>query len=204
MRIWASWLGIIGLAVSSAVWSATVPTVLVLGDSLSAGYGIATEQGWVALLEQKLKKQGRYRVVNASISGETTAGGLARLSNSLQVHKPRIVIIELGANDGLRALPVAALKANLTTMIQLARRANAVPVLLEMRIPSNYGPRYTQDFTQAFSDVAQTQGVRLVPFFLRGFAADPQAFQDDGIHPSARVQSQMLDAVWPTLAPLLP
>lgn len=179
-------------------------TVLVLGDSLSAGYGLDAGTGWVWLLEQKLKSEGLpHKLVNASVSGETSAGGLARLPALMDRHKPQIVLIELGGNDGLRALPVQQLEENLERMVDKVRKANAVPVLFAMRIPENYGPAYTEAFTHAFAEVAQARKVPLVPFFLAAIATDASAFQDDHIHPNAASQTKLLDAVWPSLAPLL-
>lgn len=183
---------------------AASPVLLVLGDSLSAGYGLAASQGWVSLLQQRLKTQGAdYRVVNASVSGDTTAGGLSRLPNALQTHRPSLVLIELGGNDGLRGLPIRQLQQNLEKLIALTRASGATPVLLEMRIPSNYGPAYTESFSRAFGSAAAKGGATLVPFFLAPIAADAGNFQDDGIHPNAASQPRMLDAVWPSLQPLL-
>lgn len=180
------------------------PVILVLGDSLSAGYGLDAGTGWVALLEQKLKTQGfAHRVVNASISGETTAGGLARLPRLLDRHRPRLVLVELGGNDGLRALPLTALRANLERIVDLSTQSGATAVLFEMRIPENYGATYTEAFARTFGQVAGHKTVPLVPFLLASFASDPNAFQPDGIHPSAAVQPKILDTVWPAIAPLL-
>jgi len=180
------------------------PVVLVLGDSLSAGYGLDANTGWVHLLEQKLKSQGfSHAVVNASISGETTAGGLARLPTLLDRHKPKLVLVELGGNDGLRALPLKSLRTNLERIVDTTSTAGATAVLFEMRIPENYGLTYTEAFTRLFTEVASAKKVPLVPFLLAPFATDPAAFQPDGIHPSAAVQPQILDAVWPSLEPLL-
>jgi len=181
------------------------PTILVLGDSLSAAYGVPKAQGWVALLQQRLSDRGYpQRVVNASISGETTVGGLNRLPALLDRHTPQLVLIELGANDGLRGLALEQLTANLRRMAALSRKAGAVPVLFEMRIPSNYGPQYANGFTASFHAAAKAEKAAVVPFFLAAIALDPEAFQDDGIHPRAAVQSQLLDAVWPTLERALP
>ena len=192
----------VGLLLAGAAQAA--PTILVLGDSLSAGYGLSAEQGWVSLLRQRLANQGyAHQVVNASISGDTTAGGLARLPAALRTHQPALVLIELGANDGLRGLPVAQMQANLSKLSSMVRASGAEPVLFEMLIPSNYGPAYTQAFTRAFGATARTERAALVPFFLSAIAADVRNFQDDGIHPTAAAQSKMLDAVWPTLKPLL-
>ncbi len=181
------------------------PRILVLGDSLSAAYGIPLQRGWVALLQARLQAAGYpQRVVNASVSGETTAGGLSRLPALLERHRPHWVLIELGANDGLRGLPLARLEANLRQMAQLVRAAGAQPVLFEMRIPTNYGAAYSEGFRRSFAAVAAATDATLVPFFIGAFATDPGAFQDDGIHPTAAVQPRMLDAVWPLLRPLLP
>lgn len=180
------------------------PTILVLGDSLSAGYGISARDGWVSLLERRLKDQGfPHRVVNASISGDTTAGGLSRLPALLERHTPALVLVELGANDGLRGQPVAQMKKNLVAIAAKARDKKAQAVLFEMRIPSNYGARYTEQFTAAFGELAKAQKLPLVPFFLMPIATDPAQFLDDGIHPTAAAQPKLLDAVWPTLKPLL-
>ena len=170
------------------------PVIVVLGDSLSAAYGIDARQGWVSL---------PHRVVNASVSGETTAGGLARLPRLLQRHTPDWVLIELGGNDGLRGLPVPELQRNLTRMVALSQAAGARPVLFEMMIPSNYGPAYTGQFAKSFRTVAEASGAALVPFMLAPFATDPDAFLADGIHPKAASQPAMLNVVWATLGPLL-
>ena len=179
-------------------------TILVLGDSVSAGYGIKVEEGWVALLQQRLRQQGYgYRVINASVSGETTTGGLTRLPRALARHKPAIVVLELGGNDGLRGLPLATTRANLVRMIQLSQQAGARVVLVGMKIPPNYGPRYTQGFEQIFSDLAREYRLPLVPFLLDKVALTAGMMQDDGLHPTARGQPVMLDNVWPTLRGVL-
>lgn len=180
-------------------------TLLVFGDSLSAGYGLDAGSGWVSLLERRLETQAPgWKVVNASVSGETTAGGLSRLPATLDRVKPALVLIELGGNDALRGGKLDAMRDNLGHMVDLARKAGATPVVFEMRIPENYGPIYTRDFYTSFGTVAKAKRVPLVPFFLAAVATDrPRWFQDDGIHPNAGAQPQMLDAVWPTLAPLL-
>lgn len=180
------------------------PVILVLGDSLSAGYGLDVRDGWVFLLEQKLKSQALpHAVVNASVSGETTSGGLARLPALLDRHRPQMVLVELGGNDGLRALPIKAMRANLERIVDTSAQAGATAVLFEMQIPANYGPTYAQQFTRTFTEVAQAKKVPLVPFLLSDFATDPRAFQDDGIHPSAAAQPRILDTIWPALRPLL-
>lgn len=174
--------------------------MLVLGDSLGAAYGIPAEQGWVALLQQRLDRAGYpARVVNASVSGETTAGGLARLPALLERYRPRWVLVELGGNDGLRALPLPRLRDNLRQISVLSRKAGARPVFFEMRIPTNYGAEYANGFSASFAEVARAAKAPLVPFFLGAIATDPAAFQDDGLHPTAAVQTTLLDAVWPTL-----
>jgi acyl-CoA thioesterase-1 len=184
---------------------AEAPVILVFGDSISAGYGLTrVEQGWVELLRTRLKEQGYgYTVVNASVSGETTAGGLARLPRALQLHHPKIVVLELGGNDGLRALPVAQMRANLTQMVELSVAAGAKVLLLGMRIPPNYGPDYTEQFRQSFSQVANAGKVPLVAFLLNDIALTPGLMQDDGIHPNAQGQPKLLGNVWPALQPLL-
>jgi acyl-CoA thioesterase I len=184
---------------------AEMPTILVFGDSISAGYGLPrVEQGWVALLQAKLLKEGYgYEVVNASVSGETTAGGLARLPRALSLHHPSIVILELGGNDGLRALPIAPMRANLARMAELSTAAGAKIVLVGMRIPPNYGPQYTEQFSRVYAQLAHDEHLALVPFVLDGVALTPTLMQDDGIHPNGAGQPRLLDNVWPALAPLL-
>jgi acyl-CoA thioesterase I len=175
-----------------------------MGDSLSAAYGIPLQAGWVKLLEQRLAQEGYpHRVVNASIAGETAAGGLRRLPAALDTHRPQLVLLQLGANDGLRGLPLEELRRNLTDMVRVSRSAGAEPVLFEMHIPPNYGPVYTQRFHQTIVEVARELDVALVPFLLAEIALDPDMFLDDGIHPSAQAQPRLLDAVWPVLATLL-
>lgn len=185
--------------------SAATPVILVFGDSISAGYGLPhVEEGWVALLQAKLKDQGYgYQVVNASVSGETTAGGLARLPRALSLHHPAIVILELGGNDGLRALPVTQMRGNLSRMVELAAAASAKVLLLGVRIPPNYGPEYTAQFAQVYSDLARDKKLPFVPFLLNGIALAPNLMQTDGIHPNQSGQARLLDNVWPTLQALL-
>ena len=189
----------------SAAAGAADKTILVWGDSISAGYGLDADTGWVHLLERRLQTQAKgYAVVNASVSGETTAGGLSRLPAALDKVHPDIVLLELGGNDGLRAQPLDAMRANLDKMIDLSLAAHARPVLFEMYIPRNYGPVYADRFTKVFGELAQQRKVPLVPFLMAGLVAEHDRwFQDDGIHPNASAQPQLLDAVWPTLAPLL-
>ena len=196
----------LGLVTSTAraQGTAAAPLILVLGDSISAAYGLDAGQGWVRLLEQKLKSHGApHRVVNASVTGETTAGGLARLPGLLERHKPSVVLVELGGNDGLRALPVKAMRGNLERIVELTRGAGAEPALFEMRIPDNYGPAYTDAFARVFAEISRDRKVPMVPIERMRFVADPSTFQEDGIHPGPAAQPQILDAVWPTLAPLL-
>ncbi len=199
------------LFILAVLWLAAIParaetpTILVFGDSISAGYGLPrVEQGWVALLQAKLKKEGYgYEVVNASVSGETTGGGLARLPRALSLHHPSIVILELGGNDGLRALPIAPMRANLARMAELSTAAGAKVVLVGMRIPPNYGPQYTEQFSRVYAQIAHDEHLALVPFLLDGVALTPTLMQDDGIHPNGAGQPRLLENVWPALAPLL-
>lgn len=182
-------------------------TLLVVGDSLSAEYGLPRGSGWVALLEKRLQRDKlAWRVVNASISGDTTSGGRARLPALLQQHKPAVVVIELGGNDALRGLPLASTEDNLLAMTRAAKAAGARVLLLGMLVPPNYGRSYVEDFSRLFAKVAKAEQSALVPFFLAGIAdgPDPEAlFQPDRIHPKAEAHPKMLDNVWPTLRPLL-
>ena len=173
-----------------------------LGDSLSAEYGIGRGEGWVKLLEQRIASKG-WGIVNASISGETTAGGLARLPALLAKHRPGITIIELGANDALRGLQMAATQANLQRMTVLAREAGSRPLLVGMMMPPNFGPAYARQFSDMFRRVAADEQAALVPFLLEGFADDLSWFQPDRIHPTAKAQPRMLDNVWPVLSGML-
>lgn len=197
------------LSLWSALWTGVVradkaPTILVFGDSLSAGYGIDVNSGWVQLLRDRLKVQGYpHQVVNGSVSGETSAGGLSRLPATLQRHSPDIVLLELGANDGLRGLPPDAMRKNLEAMVEASQNAGASVVLFEMRLPPNYGSEYTQRFRAVFHTVAEDSGAILLPFFMAGIARDPANFQADRAHPTAAAQPALLDAIWPTLEPLL-
>ena len=179
-------------------------TLLVLGDSLSAGYGIKSGSGWVNLLDQRLNTEGYdYRVINASVSGETTAGGRARLPALLKTHQPTVVIIELGANDGLRGLPILQLRSNLKAMILAAQSAKAKVLLVGMQIPPNYGDLYTNQFTSSFTDLANTHRVKFVPFFLEKVALDSSLLQSDNLHPNERAQPLLLNTLWPQLKLLL-
>lgn len=191
-------------SLSFTATAAAAGTLLVFGDSLSAGYGIRQEAAWPSLLQKRLaEKRVDYSVVNASISGETTAGGRSRIAEAIGRQRPSIVIIALGANDGLRGLPVPAMKENLTAMIRAARTAKARVVLVGMRLPPNYGPQYTKDFDAAFRDVARAEKAALLPFLLEPIALDRDAFQADGLHPVAAVQPKLLDHVWAALKPML-
>jgi acyl-CoA thioesterase-1 len=193
------------LIVASASAHAEAPVILVFGDSISAGYGLArVELGWVELLKTRLNAQGYgYQVVNASVSGETTAGGLARLPRALELHHPKIVILELGGNDGLRALPIPQMRDNLTQIIELASAAGAKVLVLGMRMPPNYGQQYTDQFAMVFSDLARDKKIPLVPFLLTDIALSPTLLQGDDIHPNAAGQPVLLENVWPALKPLL-
>jgi acyl-CoA thioesterase-1 len=179
-------------------------TIVVLGDSLSAGYGIKIQEGWVNLLGKRLASEGYgYSVVNASVSGETTQGGLARLARVLESHKPAIVIVELGANDGLRGLPLSASRENLRQIVERSQAAKARVVLVGMVIPPNYGARYGQEFRDMFAALAAKYPVAFVPFFLDQVALKPDLMQADGLHPNALGQPQLLQNLWPKLKPLL-
>ena len=181
-----------------------LPVLLVLGDSLSAEYGISRGEGWVNLLERRINNKGpEWQVFNASISGETTAGGLSRLPDLLQQKKPQLVIIELGANDALRGLALSSSEKNLRTMVQLSLKAKAKVLLLGMRIPSNYGATYSKQFANMYSTIATAENISLVPFFLKGVAEKPELFQADRLHPRAEAQTILLQNVWGKLTPLL-
>jgi acyl-CoA thioesterase-1 len=178
--------------------------ILVVGDSVSAGYGLAGGQGWVALLAKRLQDAGRrYTVVNASISGDTTAGGRARLPALLTQHKPAIVIVELGGNDALRGGKLTTTRDNLDAMVKDAQAAGAKVLLVGMEMPSNYGPAYVREFNALFADVAKARKVPLVPSFFAGFGEDLAYFQPDRIHPTTEAQTKLLDNVWPKLSPML-
>jgi len=198
-------IALLVLMVAGSTAMAAEPVILVFGDSISAGYGLDhVDQGWVELLKTRLNAQGYgYQVANASVSGETTAGGLARLPRALQVHHPQIVILELGGNDGLRALPIAQMRANLREMVDLSTAAGAKVVLLGMRMPPNYGPDYTEQFRLTFSELADERKLPLVPFLLNDIALSPNLMQDDQIHPNSLGQPKLLDNVWPKVKPLL-
>jgi acyl-CoA thioesterase I len=179
-------------------------TILVYGDSLSAAYGLSREQGWVHLLEQRLRSERLdYKVTNASVSGETTVGGRNRIQAALKAHRPAIVILELGANDGLRGGDLATVAANLEAIIDASRAAGARILLLGVRLPPNYGTAYTEKFQQTYRDVARKKKVGLVPYLFDGFGDNRDYFQPDGIHPTAQAQPLLLDTVWKELKPLL-
>ena len=177
-----------------------VPTVLILGDSLSAGYGIEVDQSWTALLQSRLREQGyEHRVVNASISGETTEGGAERIGPALDNFSPELVVLELGGNDGLRGFPPQRTRENLDKIIAMSKAAGAEVVLLGIRIPSNYGPRYTQAFEDVFRETAEAHGVLWIEFFMDGVALDAELMLADGIHPNAKAQPVLLDNAWPII-----
>ena len=199
---------LLALALPVAMAQAAVPAparkVLVMGDSLSAAYGLSPAQGWVALTDRRLQAQRPgWRMANASVSGETTAGGASRIAGELARHKPEVVVIELGANDGLRGLPLVQTRANLERMIVASRKSGARVLLLGMRMPPNFGPQYTQGFERNYSDLARKHGIALLPFLLEPIATDRSAFQSDNLHPVAAVQPRLRDHVWKALAPLL-
>lgn len=195
-------LACLSLILAASAWAA--PLVLVYGDSLSAAYGIPRDSGWVTLLERRLAAhEPAWRLVNASVSGETTAGGRARLPGVLDRHRPDIVVLELGANDGLRGLPVKATAAALEAMVATAKRRGARVLLVGMRMPPNYGSTYAREFQAQFPAVAEKTGAALVPFLLEGIAEHPDRFQADGLHPVADAQPRLLENVWRHLAPML-
>jgi acyl-CoA thioesterase-1 len=181
------------------------PTILVLGDSLSAGYGMDIDQSWPTLLQERLASLGyEHKVINASISGETSEGGAQRIAAALARFEPELLVLELGGNDGLRGLPVERLRSNLAQIINQAEEAGATVVLLGIRIPLNYGARYSAEFEAAFRQVAQDTGVEWVEFFMEGVALNEALMQDDGIHPNAAAQELLLENAWPMIAASLP
>lgn len=191
------------LILTPAVGSAQ--SVLVLGDSLSAAYGMPAEEGWVALLQRRLDRSvPGTEVVNASISGETTQGGLTRLPQLLERHQPALVLVELGANDGLRGTPLPAIRQNLEQLVSSSQQSGAQVLLIGMQLPPNYGPRYSRGFHALFAEVSESREVPRVPFLMDGVALDATLMQDDGLHPNAAAQPKLLDNVWPYLEPLLP
>jgi acyl-CoA thioesterase-1 len=191
------------LPLSTHMAQAKQPIILVMGDSLSAGYGIQLEQSWVTLLQQELMKNAQAKVINASVSGETTSGGVTRLPTLLSTHKPEIVIIELGGNDGLRGQPVNIMQNNLQTMISASQAVGAEILLIGMQIPTNYGARYTKQFKEAYSTLAEKNKIALVPFLLENVALHSELIQKDGIHPTAEAQPIILKNVLPGLLPLI-
>ena len=199
------WIATICLMVLCSIGQAQAATVLVVGDSISAAFGLETQHGWVALLQQRLlERNPEYTVVNASISGETTGGGLARFSNLLTQHQPDYVIIELGGNDGLRGLSLSQMSTNLTSMVQHAKQQNARVLLLGMRLPGNYGRRYTEGFYNVYQQIAAQEQVALVDFFLDGVGAISGMMQADGVHPTQMAQPLLLENAWQGFAPMLP
>ncbi len=178
--------------------AAATKTLLFVGDSLSAGYGLPQQQSWPVLLQQRLaEKKSPWRIQNASISGETSGGALARLPALLQQYQPAVVLIEIGGNDGLRGFPVPRLRQNLEQLIKLSQTAGATPVLMQIRIPPNYGPRYTEQFVAVYAEVAQNHQIKLWPFFMDKIAVQPELMQADGIHPNAQAQSIIRDLMLP-------
>jgi acyl-CoA thioesterase-1 len=200
-RLLVTWLTSL-LLLPVAAWAGG--TILVYGDSLSAAYGLAQEAGWAALLQARLEQKAMdYTVSNASISGETSSGGAARIAEALKVHKPRVVIVALGANDGLRGLPTAQMRANLAKIVSRSQKAQARVLLVGMRVPPNYGASYTRQFAQVYTDLAREYKTALVPFLLEGMAEQRELFQADNLHPTAAAQPILLENVWKALVPLL-
>lgn len=200
LGIFLLWLGLC----ASASAESDDGVLLVFGDSLSAAYRMDERDGWVALLQQRLQDEAvPLRVVNGSVSGETTAGGLSRLPAMLDAHEPDVVILELGGNDGLRGLPVPSIRQNLERMIQMSQQAGAQVILAGIQIPPNYGPRYTAPFYAQYDELADEYGLVLIPFLLDGIAEDPALMQNDGIHPTAEAQPTIVDIVWPALQQVL-
>lgn len=196
------------LSMVFVAWSPQVlaakPVILIFGDSLSAGYGLAQQQGWVTLLEKKIDSERyQYTVTNASISGETTSGGLSRFASTLAKTKPEIVVLELGANDGLRGLPIKNMTENLKSMIQQSKKSGAKVLLLGMKIPPNYGPQYTQSFSDTYTQLSKQEQIPFVPFMLENVAGLRELVQDDGLHPNRKGQPIILENIWPSLKPLL-
>jgi acyl-CoA thioesterase-1 len=192
------------LILAAASSFAAASTILVFGDSLSAAYGVPQDRGWAKLLEKRLRDEGfDYRVANASVSGETTSGGAGRLESALQTHRPNVVVIELGANDGLRGQSLDLMRRNLEHMIDASRHAKAQVLLVGMRLPPNYGTAYTEKFRETYADLARSKRTAFVPFLFEGFAENGRYFQSDRLHPTSEAQAMMLDTVWKGLKPLL-
>ncbi|MDH4047817.1 MAG: arylesterase [Gammaproteobacteria bacterium] len=188
----------------AAASAASPPTIMVFGDSLSAGYGVDVDRSWTALLQSRLAAQGyEHRVINASISGETTEGGVSRIASALKNFSPELVILELGGNDGLRGFPTSRMKENLSEIIETSRASGASVVLLGIRIPSNYGQRYTQAFENVYRDLASQYNVPWIEFFMEGIALNAELMQDDGIHPNTEAQPVLLDNAWPIVSQAL-
>jgi acyl-CoA thioesterase-1 len=199
-----TWIGPASSSLVHASEGADQPVIMVVGDSLSAGFGVPVDATWVALLQRQLMQQGYgHRVVNASASGETTGGARARLQRALELHEPQVVILELGGNDGLRGLPLRQVRANFEFMIERSRAAGAQVVLVGMRIPPNYGAEYTDGFHALYGELARRYELPLVDFFLEGVALDPTLMQPDEIHPNSAAQPRLLQNVWPALAQVL-
>ena len=199
------WIATIGLLVLCSIGQVQAATVLVVGDSISAAFGLETQEGWVALLQQRLLvRDAEFNVVNASISGETTGGGLARFPQLLVEHQPDYVIIELGGNDGLRGLSLAQMSSNLTHMVQQAKQQDTTVLLLGMRLPGNYGQRYTEAFYNVYQQIAEQEKVAVVDFFLDGVGGVDGMMQADGVHPTQQAQALLLKNVWQGFVPLLP
>lgn len=193
---------IMGILMSNAIKAQE--NILILGDSLSAGYGLKAEQNWVNILQQRLNQQyPDYKIINASISGDTTANGLNRLPAALKLSQPKIIIIELGANDGLRGLPLGYAKNNLEKIIKASQQKTSQILLLGIKIPPNYGKKYTQAFAEIFPQLAEQYELALVPFMLEGVSGNPKYIQTDGLHPNAQAQALILDNIWPYLQTLL-
>jgi acyl-CoA thioesterase-1 len=204
MRLKLALLFILLSFVPFSAFAQSGPAIIVLGDSLSAAYGMEIGQSWPSLLQERLKENGyTYRVFNSSITGDTTQGGLARLPRLLDKHQPGIVILELGGNDGLRGLPIEVTNRNLSSMIEQSQSAGTKVILAEMRIPPNYGRTYTEKFNSMYTVLTEQYGIALLPFLLQEIALEPGLMQADGIHPTALAQPQILEQVWVVLQPLL-
>lgn len=201
-KVMSTWIrNLCGVVLCLAIMPASAATVLIYGDSISASYGMDIEQGWVSLLDKRLAKRapGKHQVINASVSGETTAGGLRRLPALLKQHTPAVVVLELGANDGLRGQPPKLMERNLAAMIRLSQQAGARVVLFGMKIPPNYGKAYTNAFFAVFPKVAKAGNIALLPFFLDGVGGVPELMQKDGLHPNAKAQPKLLEQAWPLI-----
>ena len=200
MRMYLTFFLLLAINALAPAQGVIAPTVLVFGDSLSAGYGIDVDQSWPALLQSRLASQGyEHRVINASISGETTEGGKTRIGPALERFHPDLVILELGGNDGLRGFPPEVMKDNLKTIVETTKASGATVVILGIRIPTNYGPRYTQAFENVYRDLSEQLGVLWIEFLMDGVASNEALMQDDGIHPNADAQLILLDNAWPII-----